>query len=446
MPRKTINFGTMSIPIIFGRLFFPTLLGMLSVATLIVAEGIFVGRGVGSDGLAAINIASPLFMITTGIALMFGIGSSIVASIHLSHDNIKAARINLTQAVIVASLIMLLISALVLGFREQVAYMFGSSDKLLPMVLVYIEWLTPFLIFNMIMSMGLFIIRLDGSPVYAMLCNVIPAILNLVLCWLFVIKFDWGIKGAAMATSIGVTFGGAMVIIYSVFFSSKLQLHKLKFNRSFLWKSFRDVVYMAKLGSSAFMGEMAITAMVLIGNYVFIYALGEDGVAAFSVACYCFPVIYMLGNAVAQSAQPIISYNYGAGDMARVKKTVGISIGTALFCGFGAMAGSILFCKPLVALFLDPTGNAYQIATQGIPYFSIGYLFFAFNMAAVGYYQSIEKAKLANIYTLFRGFIFMIICFLTLPQLFHVTGIWLAVPFSEMLTAFLIVGWYLKKK
>jgi len=398
MPRDSINYGTMSIPTIFSRLFFPTLLGMLSTATLIVAEGIFVGRGVGSDGLAAINIASPLFMITTGIALMFGIGSSIVASIHLSHNKTKAARINITQAVIVASVIMLLISVLVLSFRVEVAYLFGSSDKLLPLVLVYIDWLTPFLIFNMIMSMGLFIIRLDGSPVYAMLCNIIPAILNLVLCWLFVIKFDWGIKGAALATSIGVTLGGLMVLIYSMFFTNKLSLFKLKLNRSNLLNSLRDVVYMAKLGSSAFLGEMAISVMVLIGNYVFIHALGEDGVAAFSVACYCFPVIYMFGNAVAQSAQPIISFNYGAGNLARVKKTIGISLGTALFCGFGATTLSILFCKPLVALFLDPTCNAYQIATQGIPYFSIGYLFFAFNMAAVGYYQSVEKAKLANIY------------------------------------------------
>jgi len=446
MPRNKIDYGTMSIPTIFGRLFFPTLLGMLSTATLIVAEGIFVGRGIGSNGLAAINIASPLFMITTGIALMFGIGSSIVASIHLSHNKIDEARINITQAVIVASVIMLLISALVLSFHVDVAYMFGSSDKLLPLVLVYIDWLTPCLIFNMIMSMGLFIIRLDGSPVYAMLCNVIPAILNLALCWLFVIKFGWGIKGAAMATSIGVTLGGLMVIVYSAFFSNKLRLYKLKLNKSNLWKTLRDVVYMAKLGSSAFLGEMAISVMVLIGNYVFIHALGEDGVAAFSVACYCFPVIYMFGNAVAQSAQPIISFNYGAKNWARVKKTVSISLGTALLCGLGAMVVSIVFSKPLVALFLDSSFNAYQIAIQGLPYFSIGYFFFAFNMAAVGYFQSIEKAKLANIYTLFRGFIFMIICFLVLPELFNVTGIWLAVPCSEMLTAFMIVGWYLKKK
>ncbi|MDD2611589.1 MAG: MATE family efflux transporter, partial [Bacteroidales bacterium] len=113
-----------------------------------------------------------------------------------------------------------------------------------------------------------------------------------------------------------------------------------------------------------------------------------------------------------------------------------------IICGLGAMAATIIFCKPLVSAFLDPTCKAYLIATQGMPYFAVGYVFFAFNMASVGYYQSIEKAKRANIYTLLRGFIFLVICFLVLPQLLNIKGIWLAVPFAEMLTSVVIVGRY----
>ena len=442
MQRDSINFATMGIPKMFGKLLIPTLLGMLSTATLIIAEGIFVGHGVGSDGLAAINIACPLFTITAGIGLMFGIGASIVASIHLSQNKIKAAQINITQAFIVSSILMLLISAVIAFFREDVAYLFGSSEHLLPLVMEYLVWMAPFLVFCMIMNLGLFVIRLDGSPIYAMCCSVIPAVINFIMCWLFVMKLDWGVKGAAMATAVGVTVGGFMVITYVVFFSRKLHLYRLKISRKSLILTGRNIGYMMKLGSSAFLGEMAISVMVLMGNYAFIKTLGDDGVAAFGVACYCFPLIYMFGNAIAQSAQPIISYNYGAGHWTRVRKTTTISLGTAIICGLGAMAATIIFCKPLVSAFLDPTCKAYLIATQGMPYFAVGYVFFAFNMASVGYYQSIEKAKRANIYTLLRGFIFLVICFLVFPQLLNIKGIWLAVPFAEMLTSVVIVCRY----
>jgi len=444
MKRDSIDFGTKNIPKMFGKLLIPTLLGMLSTATLTIVDGIFVGKGVGSDGLAAVNIVAPLFMITTGIGLMFGIGASIVAAIHLSHNKVKVARINITQSLVVSSAIMLLLSALVMCFRQETGYLFGSSDRLLPLVLEYMSWIAPFLVFNMIMNMGLFIIRLDGSPVYAMLCNVIPALINLVLCYLFVMQFGWGLKGSAMAFSIGVVSGGIMVFVYALFFAKTLDLYRLKMSRNSLALTARNIGYMVKLGSPALLGELAIAVMMLIGNYVFMRTLGEDGVAAFSVACYCFPVVYMVGNAVAQSSQPIISFNFGSGNKKRVTKTAFLSVGTAIFCGLTATLLTIYFGNPLVALFLNPGCNAYQIAIQGMPYFAMGFVFFSFNIAIVGYYQSIEMAKRSTIYTLLRGIIFMVICFLTLPQLLGVKGIWLSVPCSEILTVIVIVCFYIR--
>lgn len=444
--RDSIDFGTMKISSLFSRLFIPTLLGMLFSATLTIVDGIFVGHGVGSDGLAAVNIVAPLFMITTGVGLMFGLGVSVVAAIHLSQNKVKAARINITQALIVSSLIMILISGLVLCFHKQVGYLFGSSERLLPLVLDYIDWLVPSLVFGMIMSMGLFVIRLDGSPVYAMLCNAIPAVLNILLCYLFVIRLNWGIKGSAIATSIAMIVGGIMASIYIISFSKILHLYRLKISRKSIILSVRNIGYMIKLGSSALLGELAIACMLLVGNYVFIRTLGEDGVAAFSVACFCLPLVFMVNNAIAQSAQPIISYNYGSGNTLRVKKTKTLSIYISSLFGFIAMVASILFCKPLVSLFLDTSCNAYTIATNGIPYFALGFVFFSFNIVCVGYYQSIEKAKQAITYTLLRGFVLMILSFLTLPLFFGEKGIWLSVPCSEMLTAIIIVvSWIISR-
>ena len=140
MMQDSIDFGTMNIPKLFRMMFIPTLLGMVLSATINIADGIFVGRGVGSDALAAVNIVAPFFMLATGIGLMFGVGASIVASIHLSHQKVKVANINITQALSVSLCIMLSLSLLVMTFRAEVALLLGSSEQLLPSVLEYMNW------------------------------------------------------------------------------------------------------------------------------------------------------------------------------------------------------------------------------------------------------------------------------------------------------------------
>ena len=193
MMQDSIDFGTMNIPKLFRMMFIPTLLGMILSATINIADGIFVGRGVGNDALAAVNIVAPFFMLATGIGLMFGVGASIVASIHLSHQKVKVANINITQALSVSLCIMLSLSLLVMTFRAEVALLLGSSEQLLPSVLEYMNWIVPFLAFYMLLNIGLFIIRLDGSPTYAMLCSAIPAVIYLTLDYIFVFPLHWGL-------------------------------------------------------------------------------------------------------------------------------------------------------------------------------------------------------------------------------------------------------------
>ena len=161
MMQDSIDFGTMNIPKLFRMMFIPTLLGMILSATINIADGIFVGRGVGNDALAAVNIVAPFFMLATGIGLMFGVGASIVASIHLSHQKVKVANINITQALSISLCIMLSLSLLVMTFRAEVALLLGSSEQLLPSVLEYMNWIVPFLAFYMLLNIGLFMIRLD---------------------------------------------------------------------------------------------------------------------------------------------------------------------------------------------------------------------------------------------------------------------------------------------
>ena len=141
---------------------------MVSWSLLTIIDGIFVGQGVGSNGIAAINICYPVFLVLAGFSLMVGMGVSVVASIHLSHNKADAARANMTHAVVFSSIVTLLAMALVLLFPQQISKTLGASPQLLPLVRDYMVYLIPSALFMVWSIVGLFVIRLDGAPQYAM--------------------------------------------------------------------------------------------------------------------------------------------------------------------------------------------------------------------------------------------------------------------------------------
>ena len=432
--RDAIDFGKTNIPRLFVKLFIPMLMGLLFWAIVTLADGIFVGQGVGSNALAAINIAAPLFQISTGIAMMFGSGVSIVTAIHLSHGNVKAARINVTQAKIVATILMLLVAALVYAFPREVAFMFGGSERLMPYIIDYLYYVMPALLFCIVSIIGVFIVRLDGAPNFAMIANAVGAVMNIFLDWFFIFPCGLGIKGAAIGTSIACGISAGMVLYYLLRRAKTLRFYRLKLTTTSLKLTMRNVGYMVKMGFSTFIGETALSCMMIVGNFMYMSRLGEDGVAAYSVACYTFPLVFMFGSAVAQSALPIISYNHGTHDMERIRRTIRLSIIVATLCSLPIVALGMFFCDPLISCFLSPTVPANQIAVDGFPLFSLSFIFFSLNLVLIGYYQALEQARAATLFMALRGYLLIVPSFLLLPSVLGNDGLWLAVPLSEALT------------
>lgn len=434
LERDSIDFGKSKIGPLFRSIFFPTLLSMVFTSLLTVVDGIFVGQGVGSDALAAVNIVAPLFLVTTGIALMFGVGVSVVASIHLSQGNNKAADINVTQALVVAPMLMAILSVILYFGRIPFLRLMGCSDVLMPLALQYLIPLLPGCVFILIETIGTFVIRLDGSPRFASAVGIVPGILNIFLDWLFVFPMKMGIAGSSVATTVCCAIASAMVAWYMLRRSQSVRLYRLKLSRTSLYLTVRNIGYMSRSGFSSMLGELAMSMIMLTGNYVFIRWMGEDGVAAFSVACYLYPIVFMVNNSVAQSAQPIISFNYGAGKEDRVREAFRLSLRTAAICGLLATAVLTLGATPLISLFLQAGTKPYEIATAGLPLFAVSSVFFALNIAIIGYYQSIELNGQATLYMLLRGLFFLVPAFILMPQLIFPQGMWLAVPVSECLT------------
>lgn len=442
----SINFRDAEIKKLFRRFLFPTVLGMVFSAVFVITDGIFVGKGLGSDALAAVNLVAPLYMIATGVGLMFGMGGSVIASIHLARKKIKIARINVTQAVLAPGIFMLAASLLLIVFRRHVLAVLGTPPALMELADEYLFYFTLFLAPVALANILMFFVRLDDSPKFAMACNIIAALLNILLDYLFIFVFKWGMAGAAVATGIGIVVELVLMLAYMLWYGRVLRFVRIKTSLKSLLFTARNLGYMMRVGGSALLSELALACMMVVGNYTFIMHIGKDGVAAFSIACYIFPIIFMVYNGIIQSAQPIISYNHGAAEARRVHTAFVLALKSAVLFGLVFFITTCLFNRQLVGMFLRPDMPAYLLASQGLPYFAAGYVFFGVNVVTIGYYQSIERGRLAAVLTVLRGIVLMALCFLVLPLFLGTKGIWLSVPAAEIITIAIIAFRAFRKK
>ena len=438
MQRDSLDFKSMSVEKLFTKLLVPTIMGMAASALFTVVDGIFVGNGIGSDAMAAVNISAPIFMIITGVGLMFGMGGGILTSINLSQGKKKVANINFTQSVIALVFISLVMTLLLTIFPHKIATLFGSDEYLMDMVVEYLFWFSISLPFTVLVVALPFFIRLT-NPKISMWAMLAATVVNIILDYLFIFVFKWGLFGAAIATDIGEFIGAAIMIIYLFRHSIAIRFVWLKLSVKSLLLTLRNVGYMIKLGFSVFLSEITISVMIISGNYVFMDYMGADGVAAYSVICYLFPIIFMVFNATVQSAQPIISYNYGCGQMKRSDNALRLSMLFTLAFAFSIMLLFICFTRSIVTLFIPDTASAaWGYAVAGLPLFATDYLFFGINIIIIGYYTSIERLRRAISLTVLRG-ILPVVFFFTLPLLLDVNGIWLAVAAGDITTTVVIV-------
>lgn len=440
-----MDYKNTSIRKLFLKQLVPNILGMALTALFIIVDGIFVGRGIGSEALAAVNIVVPIFTIMTGVGLMFGMGAAILATISLSKGKKQAANHIATLSFVVSTLIMAVYTIIAICVPEKIVVLLGAPEEIIHQASQYLVTLSLFAVFQTAISSLPYFVRIS-SPNYAMLSMAVATILNIILDYLFIFVFQWGLFGAALATGIGQVAGTIMLLYYLITKSPAIKLVKLKYNLKDLKFGLRNTRLIMQLGFSVLLSEITISIMSIAGNYTFGHYIGVDGVAAFSIINYMFPVVFMIFSAIIQSAQPIISYNYGLNNRSNIKKSLRLALMSSIAVGGIFLIISILFSSQLVSLFISDSSNpAWMLAVSGLPYFSLDFIFFGINVVFIGYYMSIENSRRALIITIIRGLL-PVICFAILPIWFSHKGIWLSVPIAEILSTFIIVGSIISRK
>lgn len=225
MTKAKLDFKNAGVGKLFVQQLIPALLGMVASALYVVADGIFVGRGVGSDAIAAVNINNPVMTFVSGIGLMFGMGGGVLASMNLARGKKKSANINLMQTCIASFAVSCVLTLILCVFPRESGYLLGSDEYLIEGVAEYLFWYALCFPFMVLMTVLPFFVRLS-NPNIPMLALSAGALLNVLLDYIFIFPFGWGLFGAAIATGIGQTVGALIMIFY--LFRRDIAVHFIK--------------------------------------------------------------------------------------------------------------------------------------------------------------------------------------------------------------------------
>lgn len=427
--------GTEKIGKLIFKFAIPSIVILLVSALYNIVDQIFIGQGVGILGNAATNVAFPLTTISTSIALLLGIGGASNYNLNLGAGRKeKAAYIagNSFSSMLIGGAIL---AGIVIIFLKPLILVFGASGEVLSLALTYTS-ITSFGIPFFIFSTGAsHLIRADGSPKYSMLCVLFGAVLNTILDPLFIFVFDMGIAGAAWATVIGQVASSALAFRYLLNFKS------VKLSKENFIPRIRYIKSIAALGVSACFNQLAMTLVQITMNNTLTYygALSKYGseipLACVGVISKVNIVFMAFIMGVGHGCQPIASFNYGAKNYSRVKKTYIFSV---IIASIIATIGFIVFQvfpKQIISIFGGGSKEYFEFA---IEYFRI-YMIMTFingvQPVTSTLFTAIGKAKKGIILSSTRQILFLIPLLLIFPLFFGIDGIMYAGPISDIIAA-----------
>ncbi|MBF2478166.1 multidrug efflux MATE transporter FepA [Listeria marthii] len=429
---------TDSVKKIYFRYLVPSLVGMLLMSLNIVIDGIFVGHKLGGVALAGINIAVPVFTIFTAISIWIGIGAATQFSFAIGEKNVAKAQTIFTNAILAVVSLTIIIGIIAFIFKEPLAYFLGANDDTIGYVLEYMNILLIFGFALTLENILSIFVRNDGDPNLSMIALIVTAISNVILNYLFLFVFEWGVTGSALATMLAIIIGVFILITHFFKKSSRLKFVKVDWNKAFFKKTL-------SIGLPSFLAEVGVSVFTLGYNISIAAIAGTAGVAAFSVLNYTHSVILMLFLGMGSAIQPLISYYRGAKARQKELETLKIAIIVAFSTGVGFLLVGFFGSNLLVSMFGNFSPEIRELASNGIKLFYTAYLFMGFNFVMMTYFQTSDKIKMATWITISREIIFMVIFLLVLPPIIGIPGVWLAIPISEMIVAASIVV-YMKKK
>ncbi|MBD5350892.1 MAG: MATE family efflux transporter [Bacteroides sp.] len=411
----------------------PAVVGMLVMSLYNVVDRVFIGQGVGPDGITGLAITFPVMNISAALGVLIGSGASARVSILLGSKDEHGAEMTLGNSLTLIVVNAVVYLSLMWIFLDDILRLFGADEASLPYAHDYLIYLLPgMLLMNTGFSLNN-VMRASGYPVKAMNSMFIGAGLNVVLDALFIFVLDMGIKGAAIATDISMGVFALFVLRHFSLRSSTLHFrrHSFRLHRKIVWG-------IIGIGAAPSLVNFASCLINIIINKSLYEYGGNNAVAAAGIFVTYTSLICMTVVGLCQGMQPIVGYNFGAGNYGRLRRAYWLAVGVATaVVSVGAVVGLTVPHLIARAFNSDPelirvTSNAFSIAM--VCFWVVG-----FQIVSTTFFQSIGKVGKSIFLSLSRQVLFLIPLLLILKHYYHLDGVWMSFPVSDMFATLVTV-------
>jgi putative MATE family efflux protein len=410
----------------FSKFVFPSILTLIFIALYGMVDGIFISRYVGKEALAGLNMVLPVVSTSLALALMLSAGTNTIIAIKLGEKKEKEARELFTYSIFLTIITGFIMAVLTILFIDQILGLLGVNEKLYEYSKTYIMIYAIFFPIYVPKIFFEYATRTDGNAEYSLFLCVIGGVINIILDYLFIGVYGWGIAGAAWGTVLGLLF--AFIAGFLYFLKPKiLKLSKFKFNFKFIIES----IY---IGASNFVNQFSISIATLLFNNIALKYYGELGVAAISIIMYINFMVFSVMIGMSTGMQPVISYNFGSKNYDNIKRVINF----AMIIGFTFAIISFLFTyfynSLIINLFSKDDPALKNLVEHGFKFISFAYLFSGFNIINASTYAALKESLKSIIISINRSLVFIVMGLIIMTNLFEADGLWLTTAFAEFIT------------
>lgn len=411
----------------------PATIGMLVMSLYNVVDTIFIGRGVGTEGIAGVALAFPIQIVVGAIGMLMGIGGASLLSRSLGEGNMEKAQKTLGNVMASVLSVGAVITAVGYWKLDAILRLFGATDTLLPYAREYLSIVLAGVIFHSVAMSLNNLARAEGHARVAMTTMIISSVVNIILDAVFIFGLNMGIRGAALATLIAYIAAAFFLIIF--FRSGKSVLHLRIRDIGFEIPILREIL---AIGFASFIRQTAMSLLVILLNRR-LGALGGDmAIAVYGVLMRLLMLIFTPILGIAQGLQPVAGFNYGARNYTNMNRSVKLAM---IASSIIAVAGTVLL-SAFPMTFLKIFSNDQELLRQGrmaLRLIILAFPLVGYQVMGATLFQATGKAMQTLILTLARQLLFLIPMVIVLPRFFQLQGIWMAFPAADILAFFLTV-------
>lgn len=403
----------------------PTIVSLVFISMYSMVDGAFVARLVGTDALSAVNLFFPVACVYFAVGIMLATGASAIVARQMGEGRPGEARANFSFVVVVALAVGVIQAALALTFLDPLLRLLGAEGGLLLLCREYALPLLPFVPAAIIQVLLQSFFIAAGRPGFGLAITLSGGLLNIVLDYVFIALFGWGLSGAALATGIGYSLPAVLGLAYFLFKrTGSLYLVRPRVD----W---RLLVDSCVNGSSEMVTNLSAAVVIYLFNMSMLRYLGVDGVAAVTIVLYAEFLLSSINYGYSSGVAPLFSYQYGKSDGGKLKKLFRNSVLLVGGCSAAALAIAQTFAGHIVSVFASADGTVYHYALHGYRIYSLCFLFMGFNIFASALFTALSNGKISALLSFLR-FVFIAGAILVLPRFVGVDGIWMAVPLAEV--------------